>query len=57
MKEYKIRILTQNGPNGCWVTETLTAIRFDANRSYYYFITKDGKEAFYPVANTIVEQL
>lgn len=59
MKEYQIRILMQCGTTQQWITETIKAKEFwvGDKGNYYFFITEDDKSAYYPVHNTIINQL
>lgn len=57
-KRYSVRILMQCGTTQQWITEVFEAEQFIANTegSYYWFMV-DGKQKYYPVINTIVEEL
>lgn len=57
MKKYKIKILLQAGSQ-CWFTETIEAKSLYASQhGYYCFELSDGKNAYYPINNTIIEQI
>lgn len=58
MKKYSVRILMQCGTTQQWLTETVDAVRFSVGQAgYYYFQTEDGKAKYYPINNTIVEEI
>jgi hypothetical protein len=57
MKKYKIKILVQAGSQG-WFTETIEAKSlYTSQGGYYCFELSDGKSAYYPINNTIIEQI
>ncbi len=56
-KQYRIRILTQCGSTQQWETETLDNVSyFGYDKRFYMFVAND-KKAYYPMDNTIVEEL
>ena len=58
MKKYKIKILLQAGSQG-WFTETIEAksVYTQSSIRYYYFELSDGKGVYYPINNTIIEEI
>jgi hypothetical protein len=53
----RIRILANSGTQ-CWITEEIDIKYFSTSQSgYYYFKTEDGRSLYYPVANTIIEEI
>jgi hypothetical protein len=57
IKKYTIRILMQSGTYGT-LKEEVTAIELhSAERGYYCFKTQDGKLKYYPISNTIIEEI
>ena len=56
MKIYRIRILVQAGTQ-CWIEEIITARLTSTSGNCYTFVDDDHRWKYYPVANTIVEQL
>ena len=58
MRKYEIRILMQCGTTQQWITETIEAVEFwSSEKGYYYFQTENGKSKFYPINNTIIEEI
>lgn len=55
MKTYNIRIITPQS----MINETVRAIELNVSTSgrYYYFITEDKKMMYYPVNNTIINEI
>ena len=48
----------QCGTTQQWLEETVTAAKFWHDPSgHYYFETEDGKVKYYPINNTIVEEI
>jgi len=56
MKRYRIRILVQAGTQ-CWLEETIVAHLASSSGTNYQFVDEKNRWKYYPVANTIVEQL
>ena len=56
-KRYEIRILMQSGTTQQWLTEEIEAVNFHTSQSGYYYFSIDGKGKYYPINNTIVEEL
>lgn len=58
MKKYRIRILMQCGTTQQWITETIEAKEhWSTDRGYHCFKDADDKLAYYPINNTIVEEI
>lgn len=58
-KKYSVRILMQCGTTQQWITEVFEAEKFfvgTTGSGYYYFMV-EGKQKYYPIVNTIVEEL
>lgn len=54
----RIRILMQNNTSQQWITEEIDIKYFSTSQSgYYYFKTEDDRSLYYPVANTIIEEI
>ena len=56
MKKYKIRILINSGDSKWWTEEIITANLVDYGNNYI-FCDNDGLHTYYPITNTIVEEL
>ena len=59
-KRYAIRILMQSGTTQQWLTEEFEAEYFTPGgngMSGYYYFRVDGKGKYYPMTQTIVEEL
>jgi len=57
MKKYKVRILMQSGTTQHWIEECFEAdARLNTGSGYYYFLV-DNKSKYYPMQNTIVEEI
>jgi hypothetical protein len=56
MKTYRIRILVHAGTQ-CWIEETIVAHLRSTSGNNYQFVDDNHRWKYYPVANTIVEQL
>jgi hypothetical protein len=56
MKTYRIRILVHAGTQR-WIEETIIAHLASSSGTNYQFVDDDNRWKYYPVANTIVEQL
>jgi hypothetical protein len=59
-KKYGIRILMQSGTTQQWLTEYVEAEYFSTGgngMSGYYYFKVDGKGKYYPMTQTIVEEL
>ena len=58
MSTYKIRILINSGDSKWWSQETITGVELaNASGSNYQFYDDKNRWKYYPVANTIVEQI
>ena len=57
MRKYKIRILLNDGSTAHWTEEIITAKRFEVYRACYFFVTENDKDAYYPVSNTIINEI
>ena len=56
-KKYRVRILPQNGTTQWLAEEIIVAERFNTSDKGYYVFMEDEKEKYYPINNTIVEEL
>ena len=58
-KRCSVRILMQCGTTQQWITEVFEAEQFHVGTegSGYYWFMVDGKQKYYPMVNTIVEEL
>lgn len=57
-KKYCVRILMQCGTTQHWITERFEAEQFSPSHNGSYYLFKvDGKQKFYPIVNTIVEEI
>ena len=58
-KKYRVRILMQSGTTQQWLEEEFEAEQFSPNStaSGYYWFKVDGKQRYYPITNTIIEEL
>lgn len=55
-KKYRVRILMQSGTTQQWMEEEFEAERFSMGSGYYWFMI-DGKQRYYPMGNTIIDEL
>lgn len=53
---YRIRILAQAGTQ-CWIEEVITSKLVSASGNTFQFVDAEGKWKYYPINNTIVEQI
>jgi len=56
-KRYRIRILMQCGTTQQWLTEEIEAENFHTSQSGYYYFLVQSKGMYYPINNTIVEEI
>ena len=58
MSTYKIRILMNSATSNWWADETITGVKLaTASGNNYQFYDDKNRWKYYPVANTIVEQI
>lgn len=58
MKRYKIRILLNSGTTGWFADEIIISnLENEGGTSNYIFCDDEGLYKYYPVANTIIEEL
>jgi len=58
IRKYQVRILMQCGTTQQCLTEYVIAKDFwGTEKGYYYFKTEDDKSKYYPINNTIVEEV
>lgn len=55
MKRYRIRILVHAGTQ-CWIEEIIIS-KLVSTSGTFQFVDDEGKWKYYPINNTIVEQL
>lgn len=56
-KKYSIRILMQCGTTQQWITEIIEAEEFWSTERGYYQFKCNEKSKYYPINNTIIEEL
>ena len=59
MKKYRIRVLIQSGSTSYFgVDKTISAeLVYSGGNGYYKFMDDKGKDQYYPIINTIIEEL
>jgi hypothetical protein len=56
-KKYRVRILMQSGTTQQWLEEEFEASLFTPSDYGYYYFSVNGKPRYYPINQTIVEEI
>lgn len=57
MAKYKIQVLMHSGTTQQWMEEEIEASEFYTSSSGYYYFKVDSKSRYYPIQNTIIEEI
>lgn len=56
MKEYRVRVLSAVATSYFSVDHIIRGQLVDIGRNHYKFVDDSGKESYYPIASTIIEE-